>query len=284
MPILPFSLALWLVLGQAPGSRAEPPERTGGTTRRDAGDARQPLKKAPAPGPTAAGDAADDAARWQRVDALFAERDREGAIEAMEAELQAALKEDPASFEALWRLSRLRYWVADNAPEKSTKKKLGKEGWALGDRAAKARPDRAEGHYYAAINIGSYGAGAGVWSAVTEGLEGAFRKRIEKAIAIDPWVDRGGPLVALGRFYFTMPWPKADLDRSRGLYDRVLERYPQNLRALHYRSQLEQRQGNRAAASQDVQRVQRGGGDDPPEDRRVQLWSRRVASELASGK
>jgi len=218
------------------------------------------------------------------LDALFAERERDGALEALERELQAGLKEEPACFEALWRLSRLRYWVADDAPQKATKKRLGKEGWALGDRAARARPDRVEGHYYAAINIGSYGAGAGVWSAVTEGLEGAFRQRIEKAIAIDPWVDRGGPLVALGRFHQAMPWPKTDLDRARQLYDRVLERHPQNLRALHYRSQLEQRQGRRTAAAQDVHRVLRGGGEDPPEDRRVQRWSRRVARELAEGR
>ncbi|MCI0571356.1 MAG: tetratricopeptide repeat protein [Myxococcaceae bacterium] len=214
------------------------------------------------------------------LDALFARRDEAGRLEELEQRLRDELRAQPDSFEHVWRLSRVLYWQADAMPDKAEKKRLGYEGWQYGDRAARLNPKRAEGHYYAAICIGVYGDGAGLFAALAEGLEGKFLERIDRAIGLDAWLDRGGPLVARGRYHFSMPWPKRDNRRARELYEYVLARHPGNVRARYYLAQLELREGNPRAAREAIAKVQATPeSSDPPEERRIKSWSERVRNE-----
>jgi len=216
------------------------------------------------------------------LDAQFARRDAPGVAQQLEERLEAALSRTPDSFEHLWRLARLKYWVADAAPTPELKRTLGRECWKLGDRAAQLAPRRAEGPYYAAICVGAYGDGAGPFRALTEGLQGQFLERIDRALALDPWLERGGPLVARGRYHAILPWPKRDLGRARALYEQVLSRHPDNLRARYYLAQLQMREGHLDAAQAGLDAVQAARSNpDVPEMRRIQEWSLRVERELA---
>jgi cytochrome c-type biogenesis protein CcmH/NrfG len=229
--------------------------------------------------------AAGESEALRALDAHFAERDTPAREQALETALVAALRERPDSVEHLLRLARLRAWQADAAPDKEAKRRLGREGWELGDRVAQLAPGRAEGYYYAAASLASYGDGVGVLAALSQGLEGQFLQRVRRAVELDPWLDAGGPQVALGRYHYTMPWPKRDLRRARALYTGVLARHPDNLRARYYLAQLALREKAEAEAQGLLTGVlQAPPGPNPPEERRIKGWAARVQREAQLAK
>ena len=95
----------------------------------------------------------------------------------------------------------------------------------------KAKPAWVGGHYYAAAGIGIYSQAVGILKALGEGLESKFNERLDKAIEIDPRFQKEMPLIAKGRYYFELPWPKRNLGKSATWYRKALALDPNNLRA-----------------------------------------------------
>src|SRR5688572_15465206 len=114
-------------------------------------------------------------------DALYARRQEAASLKQLEEALNQALEATPADYEVLWRAARLRQWQADGSTDAKVKKNLGKQTWALGDRARKVAPERVEGQYYAAVGIGSYSQAVGILTALGEGLEGKYNERLDAA-------------------------------------------------------------------------------------------------------
>lgn len=142
----------------------------------------------------------------------------------------------PNDYDLLWRAARLYFWLGDDPSLPADQRsKLGKTGWDLAERAVTVAPERPDGHYWAAVNIGSYALGLGVMKAMASGLEGKFRDRLSRAEALSPGYNFGGVGVAWGRFYEKLPWPKRDRAKSEQALRRVLtQQYPGNLRARVY--------------------------------------------------
>lgn len=218
-----------------------------------------------------------------QLDELWLQRDNPSVGPQLEPRLREALRSNPNNFELLWRAARERAWVADNAADPRLKKQAGKEAWNYGEKAIEQNPARAEGYYYSGVGVGSHASGIGIVQAVTQGLEKKFVEKIEKAAAIDPWIDRGGPLVALGRYYYTMPWPKQDLEKAERYYEQVLAKFPENLRARHYLAQLKLKTNERDAARTLAVGVRTAPVDyDPAEGKRVQSWAIRTEQALGN--
>jgi hypothetical protein len=212
------------------------------------------------------------------LDALHAARNTVEAAQALESKLRLARKESPNDFELLWRSARERLWVAENASDVRLKRQAGREAWMLAEEAMRQRPDRAEGYYYAAGGVGAYAEAVGLFESVSHGLGGQFLEWMEKAAALDPKFDRGGPLLALGRFYQVVPWPKQDLVKAEQLYQRVLTDFPESLRARLYLAQLKLKSHHPEEASALVDEVRHGSiGYDPAEGERIQALARSVS-------
>jgi cytochrome c-type biogenesis protein CcmH/NrfG len=223
---------------------------------------------------------AAEAPLLQELDALYAQREQPGTLQTLEARLATALAASPEDYELLWRQARARFWQADGSPNER-KKALGKEVWAIAERAVALAPERPEGQLYAALGIGAYSQAAGILTALAEGLEGKFNARLDRALQLAPGLGAGTPLLSKGRYFYELPWPKRDLRRSRELLTRATEQHPANLRAWLYLAETQLADGEPKQAQASLQRALTGGVDyDPPEARRVKAMAKALEPRI----
>ena len=258
-------LALLAALASDPAPAAEPPAPA------------SPAAEPPAPaGPNLA-------TLLARADAAYAVRDEPGQVEAVEQALEAARKLAPDDPAVLWRLARHLVWLSeDPAITDARKSELGKQAWELGDRAAAADPKSVEAWFYAVSGMGNYSLGIGIFSALRQGIEGKFKDRLSKAEALDPGFLGGGVQVAWGRFWFKLPWPKHDAEKSLASLQAALKRNPDSVRALVYLGDLHLDEGRKAEARAAYQAAlaKPPGQYDAPEERRWQGVARAALAKL----
>lgn len=183
--------------------------------------------------------------------------------------------------ELIYRLARATLWVGDGEDNNDRKQKLGREVWELGDRMVKARPGWVGGHYYAAAGIGIYSQAVGILRALGEGLEGKFNERLDRAIELDQRFQHEMPLLAKGRYYFELPWPKRNLGKSATWFRKALALAPDNLRAMAWLAETLWRDGDVAGARAQLTRVQESRlPEDPAEEARVKSIARHISGEM----
>jgi tetratricopeptide (TPR) repeat protein len=145
----------------------------------------------------------DTASLLAEGDALYQERaDLAKAREAM-AKYQAALLKGENAYDAYWKMARVEYWIGDHAPTKDDKRRVFEMGIYHGKKAVQAAPDKAEGHYWLAVNYGSYGEVKGVLKSLS--LVKPLKAELNKVLEIDPAYDDGGADRILGRVYYELP-------------------------------------------------------------------------------
>jgi hypothetical protein len=114
----------------------------------------------------------------------------------------AALRRNAQDFEAAWKLSRADYWLGGHAPEPERRKFL-EAGVEAGRAAVASAPNRPEGHFWLAANMGAIGESYGM----AAGLK--YRKpvkdELETLLRIDRSFMQGSPDRVLGRWYFKVP-------------------------------------------------------------------------------
>lgn len=220
----------------------------------------------------------EELAAW---DALYERRADAAAVKQLDEALKKALEATPGDYEVLWRAARVRNWQADGATDAQVKKSLGKQTWELADRARKAAPDRVEGQYFAALGIGAYSQAVGILTALGEGLESKYNERLDAALKLDPMYERGGPLLAKGRYYYELPWPKRSLKKSAEHYQKAIAKHPEALRAWLYLSETLLADGEEKKAQEALLKVTQGSvGYDLAEGQRVQGWSKKVQAAI----
>ncbi len=226
----------------------------------------------------AAPTAADHAAK---LDELWKTRDDAVTAKATDAATAEALKAFPDDYGVLWRAARVKWWLADGASDDKVKKTLGKEGWALAEKAVKARPAGVEGKYYVAVNIGAYSQGAGILTALGEGLEGKFVENTDAACKLDEAFDRHGCHTVKGRYHWELPWPKRDLDKSRVELKKTLVTNPEHLRCWLFLAETELKDGKAKDAKVAIDKVLAGPVDyDAPEARRIKARAKAVSEAI----
>lgn len=114
----------------------------------------------------------------------------------------AALQRDGRDFEVAWKLSRVDYWLGGHAPEAERRRFL-EAGVEAGSAAVSVAPDRPEGHFWLAANMGaiaeSYGMRAGMK------YRKPIKEELETVLRIDPSFMQGSADRALGRWYSKVP-------------------------------------------------------------------------------
>ncbi len=169
-----------------------------------------------------------------RIDSLWAKRDAQGAMPEIVSLAANAPASDRQSYEVEWRLARAYFWVAYRQSNRVAKKAVAGKAVEWAERARTQRPDRVEGHYFYAIAVGQYASTIGVMQALMDGVSGRIESSALRAHEIDRDFDHGGPGTVLGRYYFMLPWPKRDLDRSRRYLEDVVGRHSGKLIARAY--------------------------------------------------
>jgi hypothetical protein len=224
---------------------------------------------------------ADATETASRLDALYAKRYEPAQLKELESLTAEALESYPNDGEILWRAARLKQWQCDGATNNDARRSLGKAAWDYAERAVHLVPQAVAPHYYAAIGLGCYAQAVGIFEAITQGLEGRFNQRLDQALKLDPAYDHAGPLIAKGRYYFELPWPKRDLRRSAEMLEKAVMLRPTSLRAYLYLAETQLRDGAPRKARETLNRVIEGGDSyDIAEGRRVKGWVPRLKAEI----
>ena len=135
-------------------------------------------------------------------DALYRERvDIASARQAAEL-WEARLKANPRDFESAWKAARAMYWIGPREEKEAGRRTL-ERGVAAGKQAAAISPDRPEGHFWMAANMGALAESYGM----RQGLKyrGAIKDALERVLQIEPAFQQGSAYSALGRWYHMVP-------------------------------------------------------------------------------
>jgi hypothetical protein len=136
------------------------------------------------------------------ADTLYADRQNLASARAAETIWSQRLQQNTRDFEAAWKLARARYWLGGHVPQQERKALL-EAGIAAGRAAVAVEPNRPEGHFWIAANMGALAESFGL----RQGLKyrGEIKSELETVLRLDPAFQHGSADRALGRWYFKVP-------------------------------------------------------------------------------
>jgi tetratricopeptide (TPR) repeat protein len=135
-------------------------------------------------------------------DRLYA--DREQLTSAVEAARiwEARLAKDPRDFESAWKLARACYWLGGHVAQDERRKQY-ERGIDAATKAIALQPNRAEGNFWLAADMGAMAEGFGLRAGIK--YRGPIKKALETVLMIDPGFQQGSADRALGRWYLKVP-------------------------------------------------------------------------------
>ena len=152
------------------------------------------------------------------MDALYANRDNLSSARRA-AEIWAAdLNRDPSDFDSAWKLARICYWLGGHGADKERRTFL-EQGIKAAQAARQLRPNRPEGHFWTAANMGELAEHFGLRAGLK--YRGPIRTGLETVLRIDASYLAGSADRALGRYYHKVP----------SLFGGSMSRAEQHLRA-----------------------------------------------------
>jgi tetratricopeptide (TPR) repeat protein len=166
------------------------------------------------------------------------------------ADLWAARAE--TAFEPAWKLSRVSYWLGTQSPASERRAAL-ERGVRAGETAVRLAPDRPEGHFWLAANLGELAE-----SGAMQGLKyrGRIRDELERVRAIQPGWQGGSAEAALGQWYFEVPGLLGGSHKkAEELLRRALTYDPENRAALSFLAEVLASGGRREDARALLRRV-----------------------------
>jgi tetratricopeptide (TPR) repeat protein len=217
-----------------------------------------------------------------RLDALHARRDDPAALREARALADAALARAPRDYGVLWRAARVLVSESeDKRRPESDRGALAKQAYDLAERAIAIDPNDVAAQYWAALAIGNYGDTMGVLRALTNGIEGKFKRPLERATALDVKYDHGNIPVVWAAYYLELPWPKRDRDRAAQELKQALQINPYNLRARLYQARIAADEDHEDQARALLAQIAAApvGRYDPPDERAA----KRDAAAMAAG-
>src|SRR5260221_2410627 len=155
-------------------------------------------------------------------------------------------------FEPAWKLSRASYWLGTQAPASERRARL-ERGVRAGETAVRLAPDRPEGHFWLAANMGELAE-----SGAMQGLKyrGRIRDELERVRAIQPGWQGGSAEAALGQWYFEVPrMLGGSHTKAEELLRRALTYDPENRAALSFLAEVLASDRRRADARALLRRV-----------------------------
>lgn len=136
------------------------------------------------------------------ADALYRQREDLNSARRATDIWDGRLRASPDDFEAAWKLARANYWLGGHVEQRERKAFL-ERGIAAGRAAVAVQPNRPEGHFWVAANMGALAESFGL----RQGLKyrGDIRDELMIVLKLDPAFQQGSADRALGRWYFKVP-------------------------------------------------------------------------------
>ena len=166
---------------------------------------------------------------FAKVDKLFIERDQIDNLKQAITMMEEVRAKDQANYEALWRLARLKYYLAEQETDSAKKTKLYEAAIDAAKKAVALDGNRVEGHFWLGACDGEYADLKGALSSL--GLVKIIRKEFEAALAINPMYENGAAYLALGQMDLSLPRLFGGSDK------RGLERLEQGAQAAPTKAQ-----------------------------------------------
>jgi tetratricopeptide (TPR) repeat protein len=170
-------------------------------------------------------------AAGERADALYADRSNLASARKAAEIWRAELASNPHDFDAAWKIARADYWIGNHSrdPERHTHFDGGIEAART---AVALQPNRPEGHFWLAANMGALAEASGMRA----GLR--YRKQIkdelDTVLRLAPAYQQGSADRALGRWYFRVPRLFGGSKREAEAHLRASLKYNPNNTASHY--------------------------------------------------
>lgn len=230
----------------------------------------------------AAGEDREPRATIDRLDRLWTERANPDAVERAITIGTRTFAAHPSSYELAWRLALVHWRKGDLATSTEQRRERYVTARRYAETAVKLDPSRVEGHCYYALTTGDYGGTLSLIGAAIEGIGSTFEREIKRSYEIDRDFDHGSPMLALGRFYFSLPWPKRDLQQSRRYLEELKQRHPGALLGRVYLADTDHALGDDVAARHELEyvlshdaphdRMAEEGALKPEAEERLQQW------------
>lgn len=185
-------------------------------------------------------------------DALWEERADMEKAEAAIGFYKKVLETDANSYEAYWKIARANSFLGDMLPEtkemRDRHKERGMEGMRYAEKALELNPEGIEGHYYYTLSLAQYSIGISIVTALAKGLGPKYEEHIGKVLKINKMYDSAGPLRAVGRYWYKLPWPRRNIKKSIGYLEEAVDSMPMNIRSRVYlaESYLKAKENERA--------------------------------------
>jgi hypothetical protein len=135
-------------------------------------------------------------------DALYAQRETLTSAQQAADIWAARLRGNARDFDAAWKLARIQYWLGGHGPEDARRKKL-EDGIAAARAAIAVEPNRPEGHFWLAANMGALAESFGLRAGLK--YRKPIKEALETVLKLDPKYQQGSADRALGRWYFKVP-------------------------------------------------------------------------------
>jgi tetratricopeptide (TPR) repeat protein len=135
-------------------------------------------------------------------DRLYADREKLSSALGASAIWEARLTKNPRDFESAWKLARNCYWLGGHVPE-SERRKQYERGIDAAMKAIDLEPNRPEGHFWLAADMGAMAEGFGLRNGIK--YRGPIKKELETVLMIDAGFQQGSADRALGRWYLRVP-------------------------------------------------------------------------------
>lgn len=213
-------------------------------------------------------------------DALYAGREDLAKARAAATIWADRLQQNPRDFEAAWKLARARYWLGGRAPD-AERKGLLEAGIAAARTAVSVEPNRPEGHFWIAANMGALAESFGMRQGIK--YRGAIKDELLVVLKLDPAFQQGSADRALGRWYFKVPGLFGGSNRKSEEHLRKSLTYNPNSSASHFfLAETLLDMGRKADARAELQLVIDGPVDPDwaPEDREF----KELAKKLLAGR
>ena len=191
-----------------------------------------------------------------------------------------ALEATPNSYEAAWKAARAYRYFADESKKKNTQnwkavcKEYGKLGMKYGEKAIALNSNGVEGNAWYGFSVASYSDSVSVLTALREGLKGKTQDSFEKAYKANKMYNDGGPIKALGRFWFVLPWPLQDKKLSLQYLKEFQKFYPNDPEGQVYLAETLMKTGGKDEAKKILQKASAS------DDMYYADWAKRLLTDM----
>jgi tetratricopeptide (TPR) repeat protein len=166
---------------------------------------------------------------------------------------RADLARDPSAFDAAWKLARACYWLGGHAAE-AEGRRIFDEGLDAGRTAIAAQPNRPDGYFWMAANMGALAESFGVRQGIK--YRKPIKEALETVLRMDPAFLQGSADRALGRWYFKVPGLFGGSHKEAESHLRASLKYnPQSTASHFFLAEVLLDDGRKAEARAELQQV-----------------------------